>query len=109
MTPEESIFMASIIPRPKKFMWFFDNNRDLKPFLAPYFDLLGDKLLRHGIITEEQRGNLGHNVNLTGAARVYLRSSVAKMGAAGENGDVEDEAVLMESLKRSMFPLTRCS
>lgn len=100
LTPEESIFMASIIPRPKKFMWFFDNNRDLKPFLAPYFDLLGDKLLRHGIITEEQRGNLGHNVNLTGAARVYLRSSVAKMGAAGVNGDVEDEAVLMESLDK---------
>ena len=91
--------MASIIPRPKKFMWFFDNDQELKPFLAPYFDLLGDKLLRHEIITEEQRENLGHSVKLTGAARVYLRSSVAKM-RSGDAVDAEDENVLLESLDK---------
>lgn len=99
LTPEEAIFMASIIPRPKKFMWFFDNNRELKPFLAPYFDLLGDKLLKHSIITQDQREKLGHSVDLTGAARVYLRSSVANM-RSGDSADVEDEAALMESLDK---------
>ena len=99
LTPEEAIFMASIIPRPKKFMWFFDNDHELKPFLAPYFDLLGDKLLRHEIITEEQREKLGHSVKLTGAARVYLRSSVAKM-RSGDAIDAEDENVLLESLDK---------
>jgi hypothetical protein len=99
LTPEEAIFMASIIPRPKKFMWFFDNNRELKPFLAPYFDLLGDKLLKHSIITQDQREKLGHSVDLTGAARVYLRSSVANM-RPGDSADVEDEAALMESLDK---------
>ena len=99
LTPEEAIFMASIIPRPKKFMWFFDNNRELKPFLAPYFDLLGDKLLKHSIITQDQREKLGHSVDLTGATRVYLRSSVANM-RSGDSADVEDEAALMESLDK---------
>ena len=80
-------------------MWFFDNDHELKPFLAPYFDLLGDKLLRHEIITEEQREKLGHSVKLTGASRVYLRSSVAKM-RSGDAVDTEDENVLLESLDK---------
>lgn len=99
LTPEESIFMASIIPRPKKFMWFFDQNQELKPFLIGYFDLLGDKLLKHDIISQEQRESLAHDVKLVGAARVYLRTPVAKMSSS-VNGEADDESVLMESLDK---------
>ncbi len=99
LTPEESIFMASIIPRPKKFMWFFDENQELKPFLIGYFDLLGDKLLKHEIISQEQRESLSHDVKLLGAARVYLRTPVAKMSSS-VHGEADDESILMESLEK---------
>lgn len=99
LTPEEAIFMASIIPRPKKFMWFFDENQELKPFLYGYFDLLGDKLLKHDIITADQRESLTHNVAITGAARVYLRTPVTKV-ATPVVGEADDESVLMESLDK---------
>lgn len=101
LTPEEAIFMASVIPRPKKFMWFFDENRELKPFLTAYFDLLGDKLLKHDIITEKQRGELMHNVVVSGAAKAYLRSSVAELDME-KDSDEDHESALINVLDKAM-------
>lgn len=99
LTPEEAIFMASVIPRPKKFMWFFDENHDLKPFLTAYFDVLGDKLLRHNIITQQQRDELTHNVVISGAAKAYLRHSVKELDDEGED---DDESALINVLDKAM-------
>lgn len=101
LTPEEAIFMASVIPRPKKFMWFFDENRDLKPFLTSYFDILADKLLRHEIITQKQRDDLVHNVVVTGAAKAYLRQAVVQMDEE-VNGAADDETALINVLDKAM-------
>jgi len=75
LTPEEAIFMASIVSRPKKFMWFFDENRELKPFLANFYEVVGGRMLKHGYITERQFENLVPNVRITGAAAVYLKTN----------------------------------
>ncbi len=101
LTPEEAIFMASVIPRPKKFMWFFDEQNDLKPFLTSYYDVLGDKLLRHNIISQKQRDGLTHNVVVTGAAKAYLRRAVSALEEAA-NGGVDDESELINVLDKAM-------
>ena len=75
LTPEEAIFMASIVSRPKKFMWFFDENRELKPFLANFYEVVGKRMLSHGYITEKQFENLVPNVKITGKAAVYLKTN----------------------------------
>lgn len=66
---EESIFMASIIPRPKAFKYFFDENGNLKNHLTGYYKKLGGIMLRRGVITQEQYDNLKPNVELKGPAR----------------------------------------
>lgn len=101
LTPEEAIFMASVIPRPKKFMWFFDENGDLKPFLTTYFDILGDKLLKHNIITQRQRDELVHNVVVTGAAKAYLRSSITKLDDESSQ-EMDGESALINVLDKAM-------
>lgn len=93
--------MASVIPRPKKFMWFFDENGDLKPFLTTYFDILGDKLLKHNIITQRQRDELVHNVVVTGAAKAYLRSSITKLDDESSQ-EMDGESALINVLDKAM-------
>jgi len=73
LTPEEAIFMASIVARPKKFMWFFDENRELKPFLAQFYEVVGMRMLKHGYITEKQFEELTPNVRVTGEALSLIR------------------------------------
>jgi len=86
LTPEEAIFMASIISRPKKFMWSFDKNHALKPYLSNFYEVLGNRMLKHEYITEEQLENLTPNVKITGAASVYL----AKVDNIEMEEDLED-------------------
>ncbi len=75
LTIAESIYMASIIPKPKKFMWYFDENQNLKPFLGKYYDLISSKLLRHEIITEQDTATLVPNVRITGPAKALLKGN----------------------------------
>ena len=86
LTPEEAIFMASIISRPKKFMWFFDANRELRPFLANFYEVVGGRMLKHGCITEGQFENLVPNVKITGEAANYLKKTDSvEIEEAGED------------------------
>ena len=85
LTPEEAIFMASIVSRPKKFMWFFDEDRKLKPFLANFYEVVGGRMLKHGYITEKQFENLVPNVRITGGAAVYLKRNSIEMEEAEED------------------------
>ena len=75
LTIAESIYMASIIPKPKKFMWYFDEKQNLKPFLEGYYNLISSKLLRHEIITEQDTTMLVPNVRITGPAKALLKGN----------------------------------
>lgn len=74
LTLNEAIFMASIIPRPKKFFWYFDKDRKLKPFLNDYYQLIGSKMLKHGIITPHQLEKLKADVKISGHATAFLQN-----------------------------------
>lgn len=75
LTLNEAIFMASIIPRPKKFFWYFDKERKLKPFLQDYYQLIGTKMLKRGIINERQFDKVCADVKISGHASSYLHQS----------------------------------
>jgi len=69
LTPEEAIFMASIIPKPKHFRSSFDQNMQLKPWLGSYFRLIASRLCRKGLITPEEAENVRpEGVHLSGPA-----------------------------------------
>lgn len=71
----ESVFMASIVPRPKKFMYAFGADGNLKPYLSEYYKLMAIKMLAKGYITEAEAAGLTPSIKLTGAAQKMLLHS----------------------------------
>lgn len=73
LTPEESIFLATIIPSPKKFMYRFDETHHLRHSMDYYIKLVGGKMLTRGYIDNEQYNSLSkYNVVVTGPAVNWL-------------------------------------
>lgn len=69
----ESVFLAGIIPSPKKFMYYVDGEGRPRPFLQNYFHLMGNKMLAKGFITEDMLSRLDPLlVKITGPALKYL-------------------------------------
>lgn len=69
LSPAEAIFMASIIPRPKKFKWSFNEDGTLKDYLANYYEVVGGRLHKHGYISDREFKKLKPEVKLKGKAK----------------------------------------
>ncbi len=65
----ESLFLASLIPHPKWFRYSFDENGNLKPFLANYFSFASNRLLKKEMINQQDYDNLRPNVDAKGPAK----------------------------------------
>ena len=88
ITLPEAIFMASIIPRPKRFMYSFDENQRLRPWLQHYYADVAGKMLRKQWITQEDHDALVPDIQLKGQARLLLKGAA---DAAAEPPLEEDE------------------
>ncbi len=69
---EESIFLAMIVPRPKWFMYQFDEQGKLNENTKAYFSFIAEHLLSKGIITEDQKNNLNNTIELATPAKSLL-------------------------------------
>lgn len=69
LTLAESIYLASIIPRPKWFRYSFDKNGALREYLQSYYNLVSGKMLRKEWITQEEYDQLKPEIELKGPAR----------------------------------------
>ena len=71
LTLNECLFLATIIPSPKKFMYQFDNQGNLKGYANKNQRYLSNLMLKRGILTSED--TIGqHGVYVSGNARSYL-------------------------------------
>ena len=77
LTLAEAIFMASIIPRPKKFFYSFDQDQRLRPWLQAYYADVSAKMLRRGWIGQQDFDTLAADVQLKGPARLQLKGAEA--------------------------------
>jgi hypothetical protein len=75
LTLAESIFLASIIPRPKWFKYSFDENGHLRESNAGFYKLLSEKMLRKGQIKQEDADHLVPDVELKGPARLLIKKT----------------------------------
>jgi hypothetical protein len=75
LTLSESIFIASIIPRPKWFMYSFDETGHLRQSEKDFMRLLSGKMLRKGQITQEEFDKVDPNITLKGPAKLLLKTS----------------------------------
>jgi len=69
---EESIFMASIIPKPKWFMYSFKEDGHLKDHLSDFYEFVSSKMLKKEMITQDEYDNLSVDVKLNGIAKDLL-------------------------------------
>lgn len=72
LTLAESIYIASIVPRPKLFKYSFDKEGNLREYLSNYYTLVSGKMLSRGWITENEYENLSPEIVLTGPARGHI-------------------------------------
>ncbi|MEP7170758.1 MAG: biosynthetic peptidoglycan transglycosylase, partial [Bacteroidota bacterium] len=68
----ESIYLASIIPHPKYFKYSFDSLGNLKPFIAGYYRLIANHLLKKEKINQAEFDSLQPTVKLNGEALKYI-------------------------------------
>ncbi len=70
LTLGESIYLASIVPRPKTGLYSFDYEGRLKPYIARYFGYIGDIMARRGLAPPDSAGSYGfYAVSLRPALR----------------------------------------
>jgi len=65
---QEGIFLAGLLPRPKAFRFQFDSEAVLKPYLADYFRIMTNFMLKKELITQQEYDAVVPNVTLKGPA-----------------------------------------
>lgn len=73
---KECLFLASIVPKPKKFMYLFDNEGKLKSFANKNHEFIKKIMLRRGLLVSED--TIGQNIPLllSGQARSFLKLKI---------------------------------
>ena len=65
LTLGESIYLASIVPRPKTGLYSFNYEGRLKPYIERYFSYIGNIMVRRGLAPPDSLGSFGfYAVNL---------------------------------------------
>lgn len=72
LTTEESIFLASIIPKPKHFRRSFVEGGQLKENMEGYYKLIAGRLAKKGLISEIEADSIRPDIQVTGEARNSL-------------------------------------
>jgi membrane peptidoglycan carboxypeptidase len=75
LTLAEAIFMASIVPRPRLFMYSFDPDRRLRPWLEAYYRDVSFKMLKREMIGQQDYDALLPDIRLKGPARFLLKGN----------------------------------
>nr|WP_236668743.1 biosynthetic peptidoglycan transglycosylase [Hymenobacter rubidus] len=72
LTLSESLYLASIIPKPKFARYSFDAYGGLRRSTRYFFRLIADIMAARNLITGADRENLPYSLNLNGPARQYM-------------------------------------
>ncbi len=68
----ESLYLASIVPKPKFARGQFNQYGELRGSTRYFFRLIADLMAQHGLISGDQRNGLDYGLTLRGPARNYL-------------------------------------
>lgn len=77
LTLDEAIFMASIIPRPKKFFWSLDTDGNIRESQFGHFRVVRNRLIRNGIIPDDSTFEYMPAIEIKGNARSVINKSTA--------------------------------
>jgi len=74
----ECLYLASIVPKPKKFMWQFDNEGNQKPYAKKNQNYIKNLMLRRALITAEDTVGQSVPIYISGHARSFLKLKVVQ-------------------------------
>ena len=84
---EESIFLASIVPKPKHFKNSFTADGRLQESQEGYFHLIAERLAKKEVITDAQAAQVNiNNVVLKGVAKSSFVSESWQQSKTGKKG-----------------------
>jgi hypothetical protein len=92
----ESIYLASIVPKPKAFRYSFDQYGNLRGSVANYYRLISGIMVRRGLISQEEYDNLQPRVELYGRARDLIVTATPP--PPEEEEDLEFQAPIFDDL-----------
>jgi hypothetical protein len=76
LTLNECLFLATIIPRPKGFMWRFGKDGNIKEFASRQFTFLTNLMLRRQVLMPEDSLQRSLPLTITGPAKGYIKITV---------------------------------
>ena len=76
LTLKECLFLATIVPKPKKFMWQFDSEGNLKSYAEQQQKFISNLMLRRGLLTAEDTIGQSIPLEITGNAHSLLHIKV---------------------------------
>ena len=74
----ECLYLASIVPKPKKFMWQFDNEGNQKPYAEKNQKYIRNLMLRRALITSEDTIGESAPIVISGRARSFMKFKVVQ-------------------------------
>jgi len=86
----ECLFLASIVPKPKKFMWQFDNEGKQKSYANKNQKFIRNLMLRRALITAEDTIGQSIPINISGNARSFLKLKVVQDSIPSDSLSVND-------------------
>ena len=89
----ESLYLASIIPKPKYSRYSFDAYGGLRRSTRYFFRLIANIMATRGLIRNSDRQNMPYSLNLNGPARQYMkfatRPDTTRVTAAADSSQFE--------------------
>jgi hypothetical protein len=89
LTLNESLFLASIVPSPKKFMWLFDDQGNQKPSAVSKQKMYKNIMLNRGLIEVQDSITAAIPVKIRGNSRSYLRLKIEQDSTAVDSIEMD--------------------
>ncbi len=68
----EALYLASIVPSPKGFMYKFEKEGTIKPYMERNFQFIVNKMVSRSLILPDDTVGLNLKVNISGLAKKYI-------------------------------------
>lgn len=88
LTLNECLYLASIVPKPKKFMWQFDSEGNQKSYAQKNQRFIKNLMLRRGLIIPDDTIGQSIPIHISGRARSFLKLKIVQDTIAIDSLDI---------------------
>lgn len=85
----ECLFLATIVPKPKKFMWQFDATGNQKDYVVKNQNFIKNLMLKRGLLVETDTIGQSIPIQITGNARSFLKIKLVEKDSIQATEEIE--------------------